>query len=133
MTSMVDYLLKSGANVNGSGKEGDTALYLASEKGHNDVYYERTVADEVSVFLRKHLQHSVLTMKALANHIYTLPWDANKIWGCVCDIGSRGPDCSLNAPPQLTLWVVLETRLGVSVLDAGNVNVNATLDIMVQL
>ena len=27
---------------------------------------------------------------------YTVPWDASKQIGCVCDIGYRGPDCSLS-------------------------------------
>jgi hypothetical protein len=39
-----------------------------------------------------------LSMKQLAERagrVYKKPWDANKIWGCVCDPGWRGPDCSL--------------------------------------
>lgn len=35
-----------------------------------------------------------------ANRVYSTPWDAMKIWGCVCDIGSRGPDCSLLECPS---------------------------------
>ncbi len=27
---------------------------------------------------------------------YTTPWDAEKHVGCVCDLGRRGPDCSLS-------------------------------------
>lgn len=30
----------------------------------------------------------------LAGRVYSEPWDAMKIWGCVCDKGYRGPDCS---------------------------------------
>ena len=30
-----------------------------------------------------------------ANAVYTTPWDANKIWGCLCDPGYRGPSCKL--------------------------------------
>ena len=30
-----------------------------------------------------------------ANRIYETPWDADKHVGCVCDLGFRGPDCSL--------------------------------------
>ena len=30
-----------------------------------------------------------------ASMTYTSPWDAMKITGCVCDVGSRGPDCSM--------------------------------------
>lgn len=26
---------------------------------------------------------------------YTVPWDSNKEQGCICDYGSKGPDCSL--------------------------------------
>jgi len=29
-----------------------------------------------------------------AGHNYTIPWDSMKIWGCLCDKGYRGPDCS---------------------------------------
>ena len=35
-----------------------------------------------------------------AGRTYTTPWDAMKITGCVCDIGSRGPDCSLFECPS---------------------------------
>ena len=34
-------------------------------------------------------------LAAEAGSTYTTPWDSMKITGCVCDIGSRGPDCSL--------------------------------------
>ncbi len=37
-----------------------------------------------------------LPMKVLASQAgrqYDDPWDAMKIWGCMCDIGYRGPDC----------------------------------------
>ncbi|KAJ1425460.1 hypothetical protein B484DRAFT_464492, partial [Ochromonadaceae sp. CCMP2298] len=30
-----------------------------------------------------------------AGRNYTIPWDSMKIWGCLCDKGYRGPDCSL--------------------------------------
>lgn len=43
-----------------------------------------------------------LPMKVLAanaGRVYDDPWDAMKIWGCVCDIGYRGPDCSLRVSP----------------------------------
>lgn len=35
-----------------------------------------------------------------AGRVYSSPWDAEKIWGCVCDIGYRGPDCSLFECPS---------------------------------
>ena len=38
-----------------------------------------------------------LPMKILAQRAsrqYDTPWDALKIWGCLCDNGYRGPDCS---------------------------------------
>lgn len=44
-----------------------------------------------------------LPMKILAERVgrnYSEPWDAMKIWGCLCDIGSRGPDCSLLECPS---------------------------------
>lgn len=28
---------------------------------------------------------------------YTVPWDAGKMFGCVCDSGYAGHDCSLRA------------------------------------
>jgi len=31
---------------------------------------------------------------------YTKAWDANKHYGCKCDIGFRGPDCSLQECPS---------------------------------
>jgi len=31
---------------------------------------------------------------------YTTPWDAEKHVGCVCDLGRRGPDCSLIECPS---------------------------------
>lgn len=30
-----------------------------------------------------------------ADRVYSTPWDAEKQVGCVCDLGRRGPDCSL--------------------------------------
>ena len=30
-----------------------------------------------------------------ASRTYVTPWDADKHVGCVCDLGRRGPDCSL--------------------------------------
>ena len=30
-----------------------------------------------------------------AGRIYSTPWDAEKQLGCICDLGRRGPDCSL--------------------------------------
>lgn len=45
-----------------------------------------------------------LPMKVLAERAgrnYSTPWDAMKIWGCVCDKGFRGPDCSLQVFPAL--------------------------------
>merc|ERR1712146_762742 len=30
---------------------------------------------------------------------YTDPWDADKHVGCICDLGYRGPDCSLQECP----------------------------------
>lgn len=37
---------------------------------------------------------------AEAGHSYTEPWDAMKYTGCVCDVGYRGPDCSLQECPN---------------------------------
>ena len=35
-----------------------------------------------------------------ASRVYTTPWDAKKHVGCVCDLGRRGPDCSLIECPS---------------------------------
>merc|ERR1719375_1833492 len=35
-----------------------------------------------------------------ASKTYSSPWDANKHVGCVCDLGARGPDCSLEECPS---------------------------------
>lgn len=43
------------------------------------------------------------TQKQLAKEAsmtYTSPWDAMKVTGCVCDVGFRGPDCSLMECPN---------------------------------
>ena len=45
------------------------------------------------------------TQKQLATEAsttYSTPWDAEKHVGCVCDIGRRGPDCSLIECPSGT-------------------------------
>merc|ERR1711998_506063 len=35
-----------------------------------------------------------------ASKTYSEPWDALKHVGCVCDLGARGPDCSLEGCPS---------------------------------
>eukprot|EP01031_Cornospumella_fuschlensis_P031117 gene31117-37607_t len=35
-----------------------------------------------------------------AGRVYETPWDADKHVGCVCDVGFRGPDCSLRECPS---------------------------------
>mmetsp|Transcript_1121 Transcript_1121/g.1173 ORF Transcript_1121/g.1173 Transcript_1121/m.1173 type:complete len:217 (+) Transcript_1121:246-896(+) len=35
-----------------------------------------------------------------AGQTYSTPWDADKQVGCVCDLGRRGPDCSLVECPS---------------------------------
>jgi len=35
-----------------------------------------------------------------ASRVYSTPWDADKQMGCVCDLGRRGPDCSLFECPS---------------------------------
>jgi len=42
------------------------------------------------------------TAKEIFDHYdltYTTPWDADKHVGCICDLGYRGPDCSLQECP----------------------------------
>lgn len=97
-----------------------------------------------------------------AERIYTEPWDAMKIWGCACDVGFRGPDCSLkvsisahevvdslvmnclgelsfrSVPPAQILWVDLEMNRVGTVPDeecatTPRVHVNAFLDSMAWL
>lgn len=31
---------------------------------------------------------------------YVTPWDADKLYGCVCDVGFKGGDCSLRECPR---------------------------------
>lgn len=38
-----------------------------------------------------------------AGRVYSTPWDAEKQLGCVCDLGRRGPDCSLCKSLQIIL------------------------------
>jgi hypothetical protein len=35
-----------------------------------------------------------------ADRVYNTPWDATKHVGCICDLGRRGPDCSLFECPS---------------------------------
>jgi len=39
-------------------------------------------------------------LAAEAGVVYTTPWDAQTHVGCICDIGRRGPDCSLIECPS---------------------------------
>jgi hypothetical protein len=39
-------------------------------------------------------------LAAAAGKKYSDPWDAQKQQGCICDVGSRGPDCSLRECPS---------------------------------
>lgn len=62
-------------------------------------------------------------LAAEADRVYSTPWDATKQVGCVCDLGRRGPDCSLckslfsasvfdfRRVPDLTLTTVLSVQL----------------------
>ena len=36
----------------------------------------------------------------MGGHTYDQPWDAMKLWGCFCDVGFRGADCSLMECPS---------------------------------
>eukprot|EP01031_Cornospumella_fuschlensis_P027548 gene27549-33274_t len=40
------------------------------------------------------------TLAEDAGRVYETPWDADKHVGCVCDVGFRGPDCSLRECPS---------------------------------
>jgi hypothetical protein len=39
-------------------------------------------------------------LAADASHTYTMAWDSDKHFGCKCDAGFRGPDCSLQECPS---------------------------------
>lgn len=39
-------------------------------------------------------------LAAEASRTYSTPWDATKHMGCICDLGRRGPDCSLLECPS---------------------------------
>ncbi len=36
-----------------------------------------------------------------AGYVYDTPWDSMKVWGCSCDLGYRGVDCSLKECPSM--------------------------------
>ena len=40
---------------------------------------------------------SEMQLASEASRTYSTPWDASKNVGCLCDLGRRGPDCSLRA------------------------------------
>lgn len=51
-----------------------------------------------------------------AGRVYSTPWDAEKQLGCVCDLGRRGPDCSLcKWSIQHNLFLFPLTRMGHSI------------------
>ena len=39
--------------------------------------------------------YSAMQLAEEAGRQYVDVWDSNKYYGCVCDLGFRGPDCSL--------------------------------------
>ena len=39
-------------------------------------------------------------LAAEADRVYSTPWDSEKHVGCICDLGRRGPDCSLIECPS---------------------------------
>jgi len=43
---------------------------------------------------------SISYLAAEAGRQYTIPWDALKVNGCLCDKGWRGPDCRLQECPS---------------------------------
>jgi hypothetical protein len=45
-----------------------------------------------------------------AGRLYTEPWDAMKIYGCYCDLGFRGPDCSLKVI-EMIMMIMMMTEL----------------------
>jgi hypothetical protein len=38
-------------------------------------------------------------LAAMAGKVYDTPWDALKLWGCVCNLGYRGPSCESRECP----------------------------------
>ena len=48
-------------------------------------------------------------LAANAGRDYSDPWDAMKIWGCHCDIGYRGPDCSLRVSEYFGFDILFPT------------------------
>lgn len=43
-------------------------------------------------------------LAAEASRTYSTPWDADMQTGCICDLGRRGPDCSLR---KLYFYLIL--------------------------
>mmetsp|Transcript_19354 Transcript_19354/g.18692 ORF Transcript_19354/g.18692 Transcript_19354/m.18692 type:complete len:233 (-) Transcript_19354:542-1240(-) len=60
--------------------------------GYEGVACERTICPNMC-----NMNGYCLTQSELANdafRVYSTPWDADKVVGCVCDLGFRGVDCS---------------------------------------
>ena len=82
-------------------KTGECECYA----NYEGIACERTVcpnkcSDAGVCYTEKQLAAEALTAaQAIDNSItyptYSNPWDAEKHVGCVCDLGRRGPDCSL--------------------------------------
>lgn len=51
-----------------------------------------------------------------AGRLYTEPWDAMKIYGCYCDLGFRGPDCSLKVIEMMMIMIILMIEIFVMML-----------------
>ena len=59
---------------------------------------ERTVCPSNCNGRGRCIKHEQLAYEA--SKTYSEPWDALKHVGCVCDLGARGPDCSLEECPS---------------------------------
>lgn len=66
--------------------------------GFEGIACERSVCPNEC--LDRGICHTQKQLATEASKEYDTPWDAMKIQGCVCDLGYRGPDCSLQECPS---------------------------------
>lgn len=76
------------------GKTGECACFA----NYDGIACERTVCPNDCSMSGVCFTQQQLAMEA--GRVYSRPWDALKHVGCVCDLGRRGPDCSLIECPS---------------------------------
>merc|ERR1712054_323968 len=73
------------------------AAWVAVATAANEAHPEVVCSNDCSA---RGICYTQKQLAAEAGKTYVLPWDAMKHVGCVCDLGFRGPDCSLEECPS---------------------------------